>query len=223
MWNTDQLGRATWIDRGCGWLMDARGGKHGIGLWLPQSDQRAVSLSPVDQASLPEAAEQFVRGDAWYVNYPQGDGRFAMRLAFRPIETTEDRLLVEVLISIQTDLLDSHPKIDIDIDCQSIDSIATADQNFADQGAAAGVAPIYLANGSGYSCSVLLGPHDRPFTTSHSTVSSLRLRLFGEFLEKGVIRRGRPWIVIDRSGKPIPEDWLLQRWQQLAASPLPLS
>jgi len=67
------------------------------------------------------------------------------------------------------------------------------------------------------------GPHDQPFTTNHSTDSLLRLRLFGEFLEKGVIRRGRPWLVIDVSGQVPAENRLVSLWQQLCGSPVPLT
>jgi len=228
MWTINQLGMATWSDCDSRWVMDARGGKDGIGLLAHDSDRHAISLSPVDQDWLPEAAEQFVRGDQWHLDYPQGDGHYAMQVVLRPIETTVDLLVLEVMISIRTNLLDSHPKVDIEVDCQTIDSIVPTDQSRADrfgddQVSRAGSAPISVAASTGHCCSVLLGPHDRPFTTNHSTDTTLRLRLFGEFLEKGVIRRGRPWLVIDRSGQRTAENRLEQLWQSLCSSPVPLT
>jgi hypothetical protein len=223
MWTTDQIGLATWTESGSSWSVDARGGKHGIGVLAADAGTRYVSLTPVDQNELPLAGEQFVRGDQLHLNYPQGDGLYAIRLVLQPIVTETNLLVLEAMISIQTDLLDSHPKVDIDIDCQSIDSIVPSDLSGDDEVEGAGSAPISLAANEQHCCSVLLGPHDRPFTTNHSTDSLLRLRLFGEFLEKGVIRRGRPWIVIDRSGTVTSEDRVQSLWQQLCESPVPLT
>lgn len=223
MWTTDEIGLATWTESGSSWSVEARGGKNGIGVLAADAGTRYVSLTPVDQNELPLAGEQFVRGDQLHLNYPQGDGLYAIRLVLQPIVTETNLLVLEAMISIQTDLLDSHPKVDIDIDCQSIDSIVPSDLSGDDEVEGAGSAPISLAANEQHCCSVLLGPHDRPFTTNHSTDSLLRLRLFGEFLEKGVIRRGRPWIVIDRSGTVTSEDRLQSLWQQLCESPVPLT
>jgi hypothetical protein len=226
MWTTSELGLATWNDSGSRWSFDARGGDQGISIHLPDPGQRSVCFSPVDQARLPRVDEQFVRGDSWHLNYPQGSGRYAVHVAWKPILTTLERLVIEALISIQTDLLDSHPTIDLEVECQSIQSIVPPSQS-RDRGdpitTVAATAPISIAIDEPSSVAVLLGPHDRPFTTDLSTDSRLRLRLFGEFLEKGVIRRGRPWIVIDRSGQPLAADPLISLWQQQLASPVPLS
>ena len=223
MWMTDKLGIATWKDNDSAWSFDARGGNQGIGVLISGSERRYVSLGPVDQNQLPPAAEQFVRGDQWHVNYPQGTGLYALRLALQPIEVTRNLLVLEAIVSIQTDLLDTHPKLDIDVDCIDIDSIVPRDQTLDDEVHGAGSAPISIAKNNDYCCSVLLDRHDQPFTTNHSTDSLLRLRLFGEFLEKGVIRRGRPWIVIDRRGGVTPEPELAAWLQQLNSSPLPLT
>ena len=223
MWTTDKIGLATWTDSGSSWSVDARGGKHGIGISAQGSDQRVVSFSPVDQELLPEAGEQFVRGEELHVNFPQGNSRYAVRLVLKPIETNAELLVLESMISIQTDSLDSHPKIDIDVECSSLESIVPSDLSGDDEVEGVGSAPISLAQGNGYCTSVLLGPHDRPFTTNHSNDMLLRLRLFGEFLEKGVIRHGRPWIVIDLSGTATSESRLESLLGQLCQSPVPLT
>ena len=70
---------------------------------------------------------------------------------------------------------------------------------------------------------IFLGNHDSPFTTDLTTPEVLQLRLFGEFLEKGVIRKARPWILISQA-KQEPSDAELQAiWQRLASRPLPLA
>ena len=232
MWTTDRLGLAVWRDHASAWYLDARGGEHGVGVIATTKvdddafaeSGRFVSLSPVDQDVLPTAGEQYVRGDELHVNYPQtADSSYAVRLAFKPIETTNHSIVLEVTISIQTDLLDTHPKIDLDVFCQSIDSHVPTDAWGDDEVEGVGSAPISVAASKGQSVSVLLGPHDSPFTTNHSTDSLLRLRLFGEFLEKGVIRKARPWIVIDRSADVPSEEQLEKWWRQLCGSPLPLT
>ena len=223
MRTSDQLGLAKWNAGDSAWLIDARGGKHGINVLRTDSTQRYMSLSPVDQDFLPVAAEQYIRGDQLHINYPQDQGLCAIRLALQPIESSADQLVLEATISIQTDLLDSHPKLDIDVDCQSIDSIVPADESGDDQVLDVGSAPISVATGYGFCCAVLLGPHDRPFTTNHSNDMLLRLRLFGDFLEKGVIRRGRPWILIDRSGHPPSVQRLTALLGRLTESPVPLT
>ncbi|MGI9469101.1 MAG: hypothetical protein ACR2OA_18425 [Rubripirellula sp.] len=219
MWNTNQLGVATWNDAGTAWEVDARGGE---GICLRWGDERAVHFKPVDDRTLPAADEQFVRGRCWNVNYPQAEHRHALRIAFEPIETTAESLLLEATISIQTDLLDSHPKIDVQSDSRSIKTLGIpgASQHPASQ---SGSAAVTIAKSDTSCVAIFLGTHDSPFTTDLSTPDSLQLRLFGEFLEKGVIRKARPWILISRA-KQEPSDAELQAiWQRLASRPLPLA
>ncbi|MFK8113349.1 MAG: hypothetical protein AB8B91_14185 [Rubripirellula sp.] len=227
MWTTDQLGLAVWKQDDSAWYIDARGGDAGIGV-VGSADgfaakSRYVSFLPVDEHKLPAAAEQYVRGNQWHVNYPQDDSSYALRLAFEAIETEADSIVLEVTISLQTDLLDLHPKLDVEVLCQDIDSFVPTDQYGGDEVAGAGSAPISLAKNPKYSTSVLLGPHDSPFTTNHSSDMALRLRLFGDFLEKGVIRKARPWIKISRDSSLPKEADLEACWMRLCESPLPLA
>ena len=226
------MGLAAWTDTHRTLRVDARGGAHGIRLSIEGSP--SVSLAPVDEHTLPSAGEQYVRGNQWHVNFPQSDSSCALRLSFGVIDAAEDRMIVEACVSIQTDLMDLHPKLDIEIDCQDIDSIVPSDlltdpqEGLSldhDEVTGSGTAPISIAKGfndSSGSTTVLLGPHDHPFTTNHSTDMLLRLRLFGDFLEKGVIRKARPWIVFDAQQRP-QDSQLEKDWRQLSQSPLPLT
>ena len=231
MWKTDQVGLAVWQSGGGHWYLDARGGRCGIGIVDADCSQaapfdnpgRMFCFSPVDQDMLPAAGEQFVRGDQLHVTYPQGDGIYELRIAYRPIQSSDSRLVLETTIAVQTDRLDTHPKIDIDVLCRSIDSLVPSDLSGDDEVETTGSAPISVASSETHSVCVLLGPHDSPFTTNHSTDSLLRLRLFGDFLEKGVIRKARPWIAISRSGTPPTEAELEKWWRSLCESPLPLT
>ncbi|MDC0287842.1 hypothetical protein OAL01_00210 [Rubripirellula sp.] len=219
MWITNQLGVASWTDAGTEWGIDARGGQ---AICLGWPNEAAVRFKPVDDSTLPAADEQFVRGRCWNVNYPQADHRHALRIAFEPIETTADSMLLEATISIQTDLLDSHPKIDIQSDASSIKTLNVpgASQHPASQ---SGSAAVTIAKSDTTFAAIFLGTHDSPFTTELSTPESVQLRLFGEFLEKGVIRKARPWILISRARQDPSDSELQAIWQRLAGRPLPLA
>ncbi len=220
MWLTapNRIGIAGWQVEDRLWRVDARGGDEGVQFFV--GEQRFGLFASGDQP-LPLLDEQFVRGDELHCAFPQVDGRdaFGFRLVIRPlkaggIETTAARGLFELLVSVQTSLLDSHPTIDLVMPCaaerreQSMQSIPAA---------------VHFASHPQLESAVLLGPHDAPFTSVVSGSGELRLRLFGEFLEKGVIRRARPWVVVDRSGACIDEVWASDCWHELAASPLPLA
>ena len=218
MWITNQLGVASWSDAGTQWPLDARGGQ---AIRLGRTGATA-QFKPVDNPTLPAADEQFVRGRRWNVNYPQSEHRHALRIAFEVISTTSESLLLEATLSIQTDLLDSHPKIDIQIDGNSVERLAciSGSEHPASQ---SGSAAVTTARSDSVFAAVFLGPHDSPFTTDLSTPESLKLRLFGEFLEKGVIRKARPWILLSHAPSEPSQSELQAIWDQLASRPLPLA
>jgi hypothetical protein len=227
MWKTERLGLAVWQGDRSRWHFDLRGGNHGIALLDTDESgdessplsRRLVCVLPVGQDVLPGVCEQFVRGDELHLTYPQGEGIYELRIALRPIESTENRLTVEATIAIQTDRLDTHPKIDLVATGRAIQSYLPSERTVS----AGGTAPISAATAADYSVAILLGPHDSPCTTNHSTDSRLQLRLFGDFLEKGVIRKARPWIVVSRNTDPPAIADLETRWRELSASPLPLT
>ncbi|WP_253160277.1 hypothetical protein [Stieleria tagensis] len=215
----NRIGIAAWQSGDCVWRIKAHGGRDGIRLLF--ADQDLALLSSNDQP-LPTLQEQFVRGQELHLSYPQQDQgcQFGFRVVIRPIEldsiTTDEQLAVfELLISVQTTLLDAHPTIDLVSEvgsgCRvdSVDGIAGA---------------IHSTESAPNQTAVLLGPPDAPFTSEISGGDdALRLRLFGEFMEKGVIRRARPWVIIDREGRPIDTDEAITAWRALAASPVPLT
>ena len=226
MWQTDEskTGIAVWNDQhGC-WSLDARGGKADIRLLPgdlltdPQSGGAAewLRLAPVDQPVLPDLEEQFVRGKELHLYYPQGESDFGLRLALEPIRSTPENLVLQVTVDVQTSLLDSHPKLDIVASGGEVRSLAVDD--LAGHG---GSPPITVCDAAA-TVAVLLGPHDAPFTTNQSLAQEIRLRLFGDFLEKGVIRKARPWVIIDR-GREIGDPQLRRIWRELSQSPLPLT
>ncbi len=240
MWHVESIGTASWHTAspawtmetigGAAWTVRAAGGAEGISLWKAGRDDPLVTLEPVGSDHLPILAEQFVRGDELHLEYPQGDRRYALQLVLRPIETGHHRLTLEWTIAIQTSLLESHPMLDLRVSgtrirrftpvADPVDSPASSDRSGGARGA--GAAAISSVASAESAVAVLLGPSDYPFTGDHSDDHELRLRLFGEFLEKGVIRKGRPWTMIDSSVAFGDEGELTEMWRKLCHTPLPL-
>lgn len=242
MWKIDSTGVGRWQVEDAAWTVRAAGGHEGIGVARSGDNDHWCRFEPVGDDRLPVASEQYVRGRQWHVVYPQGDQSYALKAVFTPIEATRQRLILEATLSIQTSLLDTHPTLDLsasaadeirvitpggasgaaerlstDTDSRAGDAARSQESSLP-----AGSAPIHVARSSEGTVAVLLGHHDFPFTQDRSSTGELRLRLFGDFLEKGVIRKTRPWIVIDRSDRPPHEDELLAGWKKLCDSPLPL-
>ena len=212
MWKSTELGVAIWQSDHRQWLFDLRGASQGVGIVDGESldAPRWVSFLAVGTDQLPTLDEQFVRGDELHLHYPQGEGVIEMRLVVRPVHDDGDSLVVEVTVAIQTDQLDSHPRIDLAVGS----STPTANSKAATS--------VSRCESAGRHTAVLLDQHDCPFTENVSTDDQLVLRLFGQFLEKGVIRKARPWIVLGRSEASIQPARLGDLQIELANQPLPL-
>ena len=177
-WQTRGLGRASSLT---GIDVDARGGGRPIritrGRW-------AVTIDVPGEGQLPPADEQFVCDQTLHVMFPQHAQRFAVRLAIEPIRIEglpsdyangSSPIVLECRLSVQTDLLDSHPCLEMNV----------VSEDPGDGSADELSPPAWIA----------LSGRDRPHTASDD---DQRCVLFSEFLEKGVIRRAQPWIVFGR-------------------------
>lgn len=231
MWMTapNRIGIAAWQAGDSVWRVEALGGREGVAILIGDT---SLSLGSSDDRLLPALDEQYVRGDELHLSFPQsdpsssvpdakapeGECEFGFRLVLRPVafdgfSTNNDRCVFEMLVSIQTTLLDAHPTLDLTMTTShSARSVEVESTKNA----------VHLGANTSFSAAVLLGPQDAPFTGVIDEPGSLRLRLFGEFLEKGVIRRARPWVVLDRSESEIDGEFVRGGWKALADSPLPL-
>ena len=99
MWHLDKLGRGRWADQNGNWSFDLHGGATGLSIG------NRVNLRPVDNDTLPVAEEQYIRGDRWHVNFPQGDESFALRLGLEVVDSRPGCCVIECCIAIQTDRL----------------------------------------------------------------------------------------------------------------------
>lgn len=200
------------------WVCRATGGTDGISLGDPDGLLH-LAVQPSKGETLPVAVENYVRGDEWKVTFPQSTGQFGLRISLRTVSASATRLVLEPTLSIQTSLLDTHPTLILNavggrpesrlIQVESTEQeVSVTSLRFADQAG---------------QIAVLLGPHDAPFTANHSNDQKLQLQLFGEFLEKGVIRKARPWVVLDRSEAGLSKSDLQQYAKSLCETPLPLT
>lgn len=220
MWLTapNRMGIAAWQCGDSVWRIQTRGHQRG-GIELCLGSERLQLVASGDKP-LPALDEQFVRSDELHWSFPQSgaDCEFGFRLVVRPVTFGEfdcgpERAAFELLLSVQTTLLDSHPTLDL---------IVPAGSSRVRTEVAAANGTVHLTKHAGIAAAVVLGPQDAPFTSQIEDSAALRLRLFGEFLEKGVIRRARPWVILDRSATEIDPAIAEIACQALAESPLPL-
>ncbi|MEM6689321.1 MAG: hypothetical protein AAF664_07850 [Planctomycetota bacterium] len=221
---TNGLGR--WEDESGSIRFDLRGGQSHFLVSRQGFPELGLQLDGVE--TLPLADEQYVRDGRWYLNYPQTSLAHALRLQVKPQTCSFGSLLVvEICLVLQTDLLDTHPTVDLSITNVLIDRLTPKDWNLASPIAPPhrtdaledGCSPVLVAKQNQSQTAILLDSHDAPFTTDLSDGGDLRIRLFGEFLEKGVIRKARPWIVFGNAS----QDELSLLHSQLQATPLPLT
>ncbi|TWU16336.1 hypothetical protein Poly21_35410 [Allorhodopirellula heiligendammensis] len=199
------------------WICAASGGGLGIEFGNREGSLQ-LTVSNVGGQDLPTAAEQYVCGDAWKVSFPQSTGQYSLRMSVRVVQATATRIVWEPTFSIQTSLLDTAPSL-------ALSARGEPDERLAEFSAAVpeqvGVRARRTEDGG--QLIVLLGPTDAPFTKNRCSRTRLDLRIFGEFLEKGVIRKARPWIVMDRSEAGVSASELADYSTQLCQTPLPLT
>lgn len=198
------------------WVCRTTGGTTGISLGDPDGLLH-LAVRPSQGELLPVAGENYVRGDEWKIHMPQRGGQFSLRMSLRVIDAAAERLVIEPTFSIQTTLLDTHPTLILSAVGGEVRTsrIDVADQRFT--------AWTIRFSGETGQIAVLLGPHDAPHTVDRSTNDSISLQLFGEFLEKGVIRKARPWVILDRSDADISREDLRRYADALSRTPLPLT
>lgn len=195
-WQTESIGTAGFRSSGTSQLgcrVEAVGGSQSV---IISSESQRFIIDAVDSDGsvipLPRADEQYVRGDELHINFPQSSGRFAMRMALQVLSSPGDSsgLLIECRLSVQTDLLDSHPLLDLRAEGFAADPDRC----------------------------VLLSREDL-YHTQKTDGDRPAFRLFGDFLEKGVIRRARPWLVF---GPPLSDPSLSELTARQSANPVTL-
>ncbi len=209
MWENPEPGLAEF--RTNGWKLVLASGERGVRRGTARDEVRMLVCRDdlvasstrfvLPGISLPDRVESFIRGDALHVNLANSqDHPIGIELVLTAIEADEQRLVVESQISLNTSLLESQPEVDLEVgsghpghprwgsvDWKVLSSEPTAIWLHA--------ADDLTSLGPSIATSLLCDGCDRRSLKTESIHDSGRVRFFGEFLEKGVIRRVRPWWV----------------------------
>ncbi|MEM6978412.1 MAG: hypothetical protein AAF539_02010 [Planctomycetota bacterium] len=194
----------------------------GSGISLLVNQRSIGRLQPVGDQRFSPPCEDYIRGNQWHCVFPQDTNAFSMKVVWTMVEHSSSHLLIEPTISIQTSLLDSQPVLDwvvpgvaVSVDllndssrpCPLVQSRSSEDQRSEQS---LGIVTV-------------LSRSDASSTSDASAHVEMRLRLFGEFLEKGVIRKSRPWILIQTPLAALSREQATHWQQRLESTPLPLT
>ncbi len=205
------------------------GGEQGWRLWVVATAAErtagdtagaVVELLTGEGQALPPLTDSYLRGDDFVTSFAARPADpCGLSVQVRPVACGEAEAVVELTLAIQTERLDSHPSIRVNIPSENGD----AWEDSRDLGAGT-LGPRRLSGGSGppLFASLLLAARDRPAARDQSDAQRLQVALFGSFLEKGVIRKSRPWLVF-RSDRPSTAEELAAWHERLCRSPLPLT
>ncbi len=212
MWLTTELGQATChaAEGTPAITVKALGGQSPVRVTLHHRDGTAVlTLRDESGGRLPVIAEGYARADDFVACLAQSENdAFGLTLQTRLVQATDRATIVEDVIEMQTRLLDSHAAV----------QLAIADA-VVEQGRDEGP----LLRCGEQSMGLLLTPRDRAACQDLSREGGpLKLRVFGDFLEKGVIQKCRLWWVLWGNQRPSADEWA-EVANRLAKAPLPLT
>ena len=222
MWDQDERDGTSF--RVSGWRLHVEWAATGVRLVMKHDASReATGTISLVGGKLPPIADAFVRGDELHLAMPQNDGVNAgLDLVLLVVEANRDFLVVESTLAIQTLWLDAHPMIEVQLPGKGL--LATYKQD-----SAAVYSRPNVPDGPGESgemrfdvptVSVLVDDRDRQ-SIDESGKAAGTVRFFGEFMEKGVIRKVQPWWVWSSTG---PDSARIRSLaSELAKRPLPLT
>lgn len=203
--------------------LDPRIPQNGCELTTDKLDKwRVLSVSPQPNNSL-EVQEAYVRQDDLIVRFGQGEkDLYGLQLDWRHTEVTHAQFAIELWISIQTSLLDTYPNLLLTSDTpgDSWDSIPLRD--LVDDSNSKRAA-IYASRTKHEMVAIMIHASDveqaQEVTTNRKTACCTKL--FGAFLEKGVIRRARVSAVVF-DGHP-SMNRIRAAYAEVSSQPLPLT
>jgi hypothetical protein len=178
---------------------------------------------------LPPIREMYVRGDELHLILPQGPGTASLNakesiagleLVLLPIKTEGDILVLETTLSLQTQWLDVEPTVVLRLPTRGPVSMREreATQWFTPDDLS--VKTQNQANDSAPQASLLVESRDLT-SLIPSRSQGNQIEFFGEFMEKGVIRKVQPWWIWTTI--PLSEGRIDDLAAQLTERPLPLA
>ena len=194
----------------------------------------AVALFSVEAASQDtQLADLYVRGDDLIANYQSSDDQFARELYWRVLddELPTSSFALEMIYSLQTDLLDSQPEPRIISELKTtevcywsaVGNALTGDLKWKKQEGADGCQLITARLSDETRIAIAVYPSDlvvMEFADIEGE-TTLTCRLNAEFLEKGVIRRTRMFAMFAASDMSDAE--MAEVAQKFLDSELPLT
>jgi hypothetical protein len=239
IWNLDQA-RADFRSHEWQGSLELTTPESGISILAPNKKEVAGILSvSFPKPSLPLRQDCYIRQSDLIVVYPPREMRkFHLQLDYRILNATSETLLIEIWISVQTYLLDNHPVVSLispffsnelttnQTDADGTIGLCESGRKFEPAKIATVVPKIAVVAGPvspDLFMAMLNHPRDQ-FDTTWSRSEShphLEAKLFGHFMEKGVIRRARMRCLM--SAQPFSQGLLQEAYDAFVKSPLPLT
>lgn len=229
MWEISGEGSAEF--RANGWKLVVTSGEPQIGgIRLLSCREDLVGASAriiIPGTDLARCNECYIRGDALHLSFPVTEKcPLGLELVMMAIEADQQMMVVESVIGIHTRLLDSYPQLQLEVGAGHpgfpVWGRVGWEQTHSDGDSvwmrASGRNAI---EGPGVSTSLLCERRDLHSLSSPAPDPTVAVHFFGDFLEKGVIRKVQPWWVWS-NGLLNPRK-AGQIGKQLAARPLALS
>ena len=181
-----------------------------------------IQIRPVDpsvsfQDKGLSLGEAYVRQGDVIASYPESaPWRFGYQLDIRSsheigIQDGKDNgvLTLEVWLSVQTSLLNSHPELNVNIEGDSFSHLGNGFWLDSNSRVALLIHPLDLAD-----CKI-----DSPVGSGPNR--QILMKVFGRFMEKGVIRRMRFRMLV--ADAPSSREFWQDCWNEFSESPLPLT
>ena len=171
----------------------------------------SVGMTPSEQQVVHSApdlvlGDVYVRQNDLIAMFPESaPWRFGYQIDMRVLDDSPvGTLSVEIWLSVQTSLLDSHPQLELHLAGERFDS--AADRYWTSKSLRIGL---------------LVHPLDQSDCHLEQRGDELTMRVFGRFMEKGVIRRMRFRLIVANRSQTA-EFWQ-NRFDEFSKSPLPLT
>lgn len=202
--------------------LNPRDPAQGVSLFFDQTlSWNLLRIRPIPGHAL-HLQEAYVRQEDLILRYEQsGNDLFGFQLNWRRVECdVKDALGLELWLSVQTTLLDTHPQFEIDSTAHGTWRTMSLGQLTAGQN---GGAALGWSEDTGRSTLVMIQDSDvvQAKLLERGREQELAIRMFGQFLEKGVIRRARLGLLATSS--PMSPDAIRTAYHRFCASPLPLT
>ena len=212
------------------WCLDVQAGSRGITAQMAVADGSPESLAiELDGGVLPALKDSFLRGSDLHLHLPQDDlpaqaGSFAaastqlgatqadmtqagLEAVLSVLRSDEDVLVLEATLGLQTQWLDVHPAVRVTL--PGVGNAVMIER---------GSSLVVQSQDPAASLVVLIDERDR---WSVAPTATDGVRFFGDFMEKGVIRKVQPWFVWSR--RSVDEAFLETLLDSLGSRPLPLA